>query len=145
MTSAQRFWFEVLQAGQVPIWGYDFSNNEGVQYVHHQEDGWQSICKDKVYKAYVKQCSDNRERSTVIAQMFWDSLYRMLGVTSTEDRSAFDAGRKTIEGSRLRCIRLFPIKSLRRRYDEANQVSTEWEEIDSPDASPDAGSLYEGW
>ena len=143
MNSAQRFWFEVLQAGQVPIWGYDFSNNEGVQYVHHHEDGWQSISKGKVYKAYVKQCSDNRERSIVIEQVFWDSLYRMLGATSKEDRNAFDAGRKTIGGTRLRCIRLLPIESLRRMYDAANQVSTEWEEIDRPDASPDAGRSHE--
>jgi hypothetical protein len=145
MNSAQRFWFEALQAGQVPVWDYDFSNNEGVQYVQHNEDGWQSVPKDKVYKAYVEQCRDKRERITVIEQVFWDSLYKMLGTTSKEDRSTFDAGRRTIGGTRHRCIRLPPIESLRRMYDAANQVSTEWEEIDRSDASPDAGSPYEDW
>jgi len=145
MTSAQRFWFKVLQEGQVPVWGYDFRGNEGIEYVHHSADGWQSVPKDKAYKAYVEQCRDKRERSTVIEQVFWDSLYKMLGASNKDDKSALDGGRKTIGSTRHRCIRLLPLESLRRMYDAANQVSTEWEEIDRPDASPDAGRPHEHW
>ena len=49
MTSAQRFWFKVLQEGQTPIWDRNFNGIEEVRFVHHSTDDWQSIPKDKVF------------------------------------------------------------------------------------------------
>jgi hypothetical protein len=62
----------------------------------------------------------------------------MLGATNKEDKDAFDGGKKTFGSKRYRCIRLLPLESLRRMYDNTNQVSTEWESVDSPDTSPAA-------
>ena len=143
MTPAQRFWFKVLQEGQTPIWDRNFNGFDEVRFVHHSTDDWQSIPKDKVFKAYLERCKEYRERYTAIEQVFWDSLYKMLGLHNKDDKSALDGGRKTIGSTRHRCICLLPIENLRRMYDSANQVSTEWEEIDRVDVSPDAERPHE--
>ena len=143
MTSAQRFWFKVLQEGETPLWDENLDGIGEVRFVHHSTDGWQRIPKDKVYRAYVERCRQHRERQSEIEQVFWDSLYKMLGVHSKDQKSIFDGGRKIFGSTRHRCIRLLPLRDLRQRYDTANQVSTDWEEVDRVDGSPDAGKPHE--
>ena len=135
MTSSQRFWFKVLQEGEALVMRIDIHGNDVIESIHHATEDWESIPKEQVYHAYTKECRENRERHTAIEQEFWGSLYKMLGATNKEDKDAFDGGKKTFGSKRYRCIRLLPLESLRRMYDNTNQVSTEWESVDSPDTS----------
>jgi len=138
MSSEERFWFQVLTEGEVPVWRSDC-----LSHMDHTTRDWEAIPKEFAYEAYIRQCRDRGKYRTASQSEFWNTFYRMIGAESKSDKDVFKGPRIHYDGKRARTVLLPPLASLRRMYDEANKTVTDWSEgVDAVDVTMDANKPY---
>lgn len=124
MTPEERFWFQVIELGELPT----KDANSEISQVDADTKWWlEGTPRRWVYDAYLDQSRKQGVRHTKPSNAFFGALYRLLGAKG--DNDVFES-RRMIEGKREWCLRLLPLQSLRRMYDDHNKTKTDWTEVD---------------
>jgi hypothetical protein len=127
MSTDKQFWFEVLDSGELPV-----ERSGVVEVIPYDAPAWKATPKDEVYGAYLLQCRKMGRNHAESKMAFFQTLYRLLGMTNEEDKKTFTQ-QKRRDGKRIRLLRLPSVESLRRDYDTVNRTNTVWKALEDED------------
>jgi len=123
MSPDEQFWFSVLNLGELPV-----EQSGAIEMIPWNSSDWSTTEKRLVYEAYLAQCRKMGRHHMLPTALFFSTLYRLLGVNETNEQRSFTK-QPRVAKKRTRILALPPLETMRRMYDQANRVATDWEPL----------------
>jgi len=136
MTTEQAFWKEVLTEGELPTAHRPSEGRMVTNIVTPEMSEWsEGVNKDEVYAAYLEFARPLRGHP-VSNKVFFETLYHMLSL-SKEESNKFGRGQiRADNNTRVRVLKLPPLKGMRDRYEKATGHAQEWMPISDAASVP---------